>query len=139
MADAQSAGLGRRLLSVVYEALLLAALLIAASLPVAVATAGMSRELARPLFQLFLVGLAGLYFTWQWTGGRRTLAMQTWRLRLVDRQGAPLTWQRAILRYLWALPGAVLFGAGFAWALVDRERLFLHDRLAGTVIVQSEA
>src|SRR5690606_40044595 len=68
MADAQSAGLGRRLLSVVYEALLLAALLIAASLPVAVATAGMSRELARPLFQLFLVGLAGLYFTWQWTG-----------------------------------------------------------------------
>jgi uncharacterized RDD family membrane protein YckC len=30
-------------------------------------------------------------------------------------------------------------GAGILWALVDRDRQFLHDRLAGTRIVNSES
>jgi len=34
--------------------------------------------------------------------------------------------------------GCLLAGAGFLWALVDREGLFLHDRLAGTKIVRIE-
>jgi uncharacterized RDD family membrane protein YckC len=28
-------------------------------------------------------------------------------------------------------------GAGFVWAWIDRDRQFLHDRLAGTRIVKS--
>ena len=36
---------------------------------------------------------------------------------------------------LFALPGTLLLGAGFLWALIDREGLFLHDRLAGTRII----
>jgi hypothetical protein len=35
-----------------------------------------------------------------------------------------------------AAAGSLLAGAGFLWAMVDREGLFLHDRLAGTKIVQ---
>ncbi|HET7776841.1 MAG TPA: RDD family protein, partial [Azospira sp.] len=29
------------------------------------------------------------------------------------------------------------FGAGIVWSLFDRERQFLHDRLAGTRLVTS--
>ena len=32
----------------------------------------------------------------------------------------------------WALP---LLAVNYAWALVDRERQFLHDRLAGTRLI----
>ncbi|MBI4203902.1 MAG: RDD family protein, partial [Betaproteobacteria bacterium] len=43
-----------------------------------------------------------------------------------------------VYRFLFALGGLVLCGAGFAWALFDRDRQFLHDRLAGTRIVMSD-
>jgi uncharacterized RDD family membrane protein YckC len=57
-------------------------------------------------------------------------------LRLVARDGTPLNWQLATRRYLIALPAVILCGIGFAWALVDRNREFLHDRIAGTRIVR---
>ena len=134
---APAAGLLRRSLALVYEALLLAALLLAGSLPFVMLAYGMDRGFVRPLFQLYLVALTGVYFTWQWRRGR-TLPMKTWRLRLVTRSGEPLGWKHALKRFLIALPGTLLLGAGFLWALVDREGLFLHDRLAGTKIVRDD-
>ncbi len=130
------ATLARRALSLIYEALLLAALLLAGSLPFVMMTQGMDDRAVRPLLQIYLVALTGVYFIWQWRRGGRTLAMKTWRLRVVARDGAPLTWRQALKRYFAALAGSLLLGAGFLWALVDREGLFLHDRLAGTKIVQ---
>jgi uncharacterized RDD family membrane protein YckC len=44
---------------------------------------------------------------------------------------------RAIHRYLVAILGTAALGLGFAWALVDRDRQFLHDRLAGTALVDA--
>ena len=132
------AGLGRRSLSLVYEALLLAAVVLAGSVPFVVMAQG-AGALARPLFQLYLVALAGAYFTWQWRRGGRTLPMKTWRLRLVTREGGELAWSHAVKRYCYALAGTLALGAGFLWALLDRDKLFLHDRLAGTRIIYAPA
>ena len=134
----QLAPLARRALSLVYEALLLAALLLAGSLPFVMLTQGMGPGLARPLYQVYLIALTGIYFIWQWRRRGQTLPMKTWRLRLVTRDGSSLDWQQALYRFLIALPGALLLGAGFLWALVDREGLFLHDRLAGTKIIMND-
>jgi uncharacterized RDD family membrane protein YckC len=134
----QRATLARRALSLIYEALLLAALLLAGSLPFVMMTQGIDDRFARPLLQVYLVVLTGAYFTWQWLRGGRTLAMKTWRLRVVARGGAPLTWRHVLKRYFVALAGSLLLGTGFLWALVDREGLFLHDRLAGTKIIKEE-
>jgi len=128
------ATLARRALALIYEALLLAA--VVGSLPFVMLVHAADHGIARLLFQLYLVALTGLYFAWQWRRSGQTLAMKTWRMRLVTRAGAPLTWGHALRRFAFALPGTLLFGAGFLWALVDREGLFLHDRLAGTKIVQ---
>ena len=135
--EASFAGLGRRLLSLTYEALLVTAVVLAGSLPFVMFAHG-AGSIARPLFQLYLVALIGAYFTWQWRRGGRTLAMKTWRLKLVTRAGTALTWRDAVRRYLFALAGTLALGAGFLWALLDREGLFLHDRLAGTKIVKEE-
>jgi uncharacterized RDD family membrane protein YckC len=74
------------------------------------------------------------YFLWCWLRGGQTLAMKTWKIRLVapghDRV-PPLT---ALLRFALAL-FAVPTGIALGWALFDRERQFLHDRLAGTRLV----
>jgi len=48
-----------------------------------------------------------------------------------------LTVGRAFRRYLLAAPG-VVSGIGVLWAFIDRDRQFLHDRLAKTRIVRVE-
>ncbi|HXF66424.1 MAG TPA: RDD family protein [Burkholderiales bacterium] len=133
--EAACAGLARRAFALGYEALLLGAVLLAGSLPFVLFAQGADRIALRPLFQLYLVALAGLYFVWQWLRGGQTLAMKTWRMRLVTRSGGALDLRHALARYVFALAGTLLFGLGFVWALLDREHQFLHDRLAGTRIV----
>ena len=133
-----TASLARRLLSLLYESLLLAAVLLTGALPFVTVAEHFEPALRRPLFQVYLVALAGTYFVWQWLRSGQTLPMKTWRIRLVTRDGAPLMPRHALARYALALPGSLLLGAGFLWALVDRERQFLHDRLAGTKIMMSD-
>lgn len=131
------AGLGRRSLSLLYEALLVAALVLVGSFPFVMMAQGADAP-PRLLFQLYLVALTGAYFTWQWRRGGCTLAMKTWSLRLVTREGGELAWSHALKRYGYALAGTLALGTGFLWALLDREGLFLHDRLAGTLIIREE-
>jgi uncharacterized RDD family membrane protein YckC len=80
--------------------------------------------------------VAGTYFAWFWTHGGQTLPMQTWKFRLIMANGERVGLQRAVARYLFAVIGIFFFGCGILWALFDRERQFLHDRLAGTRIVK---
>ena len=110
----------------------------------------------RHWLQAFLFVVFGIYFVWLWAKGQ-TLAMKTWEIRVVDRQGLPLTQARALLRYLlswlWFLPAlaavapfqlsgpesVVIIGGWIAvWALLSRfhpERQFWHDALAGTRLI----
>lgn len=118
-----------------YDSLLLVALLFVVTFGFtlifdSVAVAGL-----RYLLQALLWLVIGTYFLWYWTHGGQTLAMQTWRIRLLHDSGAPLTLRQALLRYVAASAGVLFFGAGLIWALFDREGLFLHDRLVGTRLV----
>ncbi|MBP7489923.1 MAG: RDD family protein, partial [Azospira sp.] len=61
----------------------------------------------------------------------------TWRIRLVNANGGGIQPLQALLRYLLAWPSLGFFGAGLVWALFDRDGQFLHDRLAGTRLVNS--
>ena len=136
---APPASLARRLLALAYEALLLAALLLAAALPFVTMMHAADAIATRPVFQLYLIAVAAVYFVLQWRRGGQTLPMKTWRLRVVTRAGTPLGLNHALRRFVFALAGCAAAGAGFLWALVDREGLFLHDRLAGTKIISVPA
>ena len=133
------AGIARRFFSLAYEVPLVCIILALAALPFVALTRGLEPVVSRPIFQVYLVLIAGLYFVPQWRRGGQTLPMKTWRLRLERREGggAPTATQ-STRRYCFALAGTLVFGAGFVWALVDRDRQFLHDRLAGTRIVKDE-
>ena len=126
------------MLSLIYETLILAALLLAGALPMAVLTRTWDQAAARPALQIWLLLLCALYYVWQWVRTGQTLPMKTWRLRLVAADGKPVTTARAVCRYALALFSTALCGLGFVWALIDRDRQFLHDRLAGTRIVTTE-
>jgi len=127
--------LGRRLASGVYELLILAALAMVATFPFLAVFGDSTQGWRRHVLQVWLLVVAGAYFAWFWTRGGQTLPMKTWRIRLVRADGAGVGLWRAIHRYVIAALGFLALGLGFWWALVDRDRQFLHDRLAGTALV----
>ena len=83
----------------------------------------------RHALQLFIFMVFAAYFLWCWLRGGQTLAMKAWGIRLVD-----VTPGRALLRFVLAL---ALLPVSIAWALFDRDRQFLHDRLARTRLVNA--
>lgn len=126
----------RRLASMLYESLLLFGVAFLGTWTFQFAAGTLRIEGWRmTLLQLFLLALFAAYFLWCWLRGGQTLAMKTWRIRLVARDGhGRVTPQAALLRFAWALllvPTLI----GIFWALVDRDRQFLHDRLAGSLLI----
>ncbi len=107
----------------------------------------------------FLVAAA--YFIHSWTGSGHTLAMKTWRIKVVKPGYKTVPFRAAAIRYImawgWFLPAIVAcyalkwtpahdaskmcaaFAVGIAaWAataLLDKDRQFLHDRVAGTRMI----
>lgn len=131
------AGLRRRLASLMYESLLLAGLL-ALTFMVPYLILGVGWNITAPgwLLWVHVVVVLGAYFVWYWTRHGQTLAMQTWRLKVVRAaDGRALTAANGWLRFALSWPSVLCFGVGLMWALVDRDRQFLHDRLAGTCVV----
>jgi uncharacterized RDD family membrane protein YckC len=131
--------LARRMASALYDALLVVALMFIATFPVLAFIGDSTQGWRRHLLQAWIVFVVGAYFTWFWTRGGQTLPMKTWRIRLVRHDGAPVKTGRAVHRYVLALLGTAALGLGFLWALVDRDRQFLHDRLAGTALIDVSA
>ena len=129
------AGLARRLASLVYDGLLLTALLLVTTFIFIALFGDATHAPLRYWLQACLYLVAATYLLWCWLHGGQTLAMQTWRIRLVDDKTQTVSVDRALQRYLLVSLGLMFFGAGFLWALFDRERLFLHDRLLGTRLV----
>lgn len=130
------ASLQRRFASLLYEALLLAgALLVAFLLPHMALGMGLGLIAPGPLLLAHVFIVVAAYFLWQWRHGGQTLAMKTWRLRLVSLDGAPPSLRQLFLRQILSWPSVLFYGAGLLWAFFDRDRQFLHDRLAGTRII----
>jgi uncharacterized RDD family membrane protein YckC len=156
----------RRFAALAYEALIVVALVLVAGfalIPFVSPEAVRGQPLVVPTTGRRIVGfvalfaLGAVFFGWIWSNGRRTLPMKTWRLALVDRAGRAPSPRTAVLRYAAAWLGPALcialyalaapHGLGaLAWplvalnwlaALVDPDAQFLHDRIAGTRLVNA--
>ncbi|MCU7904803.1 MAG: RDD family protein [Candidatus Thiodiazotropha sp. (ex Epidulcina cf. delphinae)] len=133
--DAAVPGLLRRLAAMLYDGLLLVALLF-------VATAAITLPLGNPdginllFFQFFIFEIIPLlFFTCFWIWGGQTLGMRAWRLKLVREGGYPVGWNDALKRHLAALFSLLCLGLGFVWVLIDPKKLAWHDRFSKTRLV----
>lgn len=124
-------GLLRRLASMLYEALLLAAVAFFAASLFLFASGGQDATAGwqRAALQAFLALAFAAYFLWSWLRGGQTLPMRAWKIRLVD-----VTPAKALLRLALA---ALLLPVSILWAIFDRNGQFLHDRLAGTRLISA--
>ena len=126
--------IGARLASMVYEGLILAAVLFVAAFLFVGLLHYPDHPSLRPLFRLYLFGIVSTYFVWFWGRGGQTVPMKTWKLRLTRWDGGPVEPWRAMARSVVAAVGIGLAGITILWAWLDPDRQFLHDRLVGTRI-----
>lgn len=141
-ADLKSAGLLRRLAALLYDALLLVAVLMTVTWLLLPLTRGEaitheSVGALEYLYRALLLGLVVAYYGFSWTRSGQTLGMLAWRIRVVRNDGALLRWRDALLRLAAALLSWLPAGLGYLWMLFDRDHLAWHDRLSRTRVVRA--
>lgn len=132
----QPASLIKRLASSLYEALIIIAIWLFVTFIFLLLFGDVNDEFKKQLLQVFLWVLTGMYFVLCWVKTGQTLAMQAWKIKLVNAEGECLSIKYSLLRYGLVTLSLGLFGAGFFWAFVDKDQLFLHDRLLKTHLLQ---
>jgi uncharacterized RDD family membrane protein YckC len=131
------AGLILRFGALLYDAVLLCAILFAATgLLMAILQQKTPFDSHAWMYRAWLILISFFFFGYCWTHGGQTLGMKAWNIRLVGKDGNPLGWRQSILRFTVALLSAGAFGMGFWWALFDRQALCWHDIASGTRLVR---
>lgn len=128
-------GLLRRLAAILYDTLLLLAVLFLAALLILPLTGEGGLRPGHPLVTSYYFVITFLFFTWFWTHGGQTLGMRVWRIRIRSRTDTPITLWQCLLRFLAAIVSWGALGLGFLWSLADREKLTWHDRFSLTELV----
>ena len=119
-----------------YDSLLILALLFLATLPFIAIRDGAPVEATENLWYRLVLGLVIYgFFVGFWTRSGRTLGMQSWRLQLETRDGNHPILATATLRFFAAIVSWLPCGLGFFWQLWDKENLTWHDRISKTRIV----
>lgn len=148
----------RRLMAMLYDLLLVTAVEFFTNLLFSFATGNRQTAPFHALGVALFFLVAAAYFIHAWHGSGFTLAMKTWRIKLVKVGHARVPFTAALLRHVlawcWLLPAlyvshtlklshgqtgiALLVGIA-VWAMtafLDKDRQFLHDKLAGTRLIQ---
>ncbi len=112
------AGFFRRLAAMVYDSLLVAALLISTITLLVVLT---NTPVAGPNVLGLLLLESFAFFAYFWIFRGQTLGMLAWRLSIATGSGYQMTFSQAFLRYFGALISFAAFGLGYVWILIDAE------------------
>lgn len=150
--------LWRRLIALVYDLLIVIAIVMVVGLLCQLATGGTlirtgAVTVIPAWYQLLQGVVVAAYFISSWMRGGQTIGMRPWHMRVTGEDGSAITTQQAVIRLLMAAAPLVLlmlepmFGlrttlwtllvvwAGwFAVALLDTRRRALHDFAAHTEI-----
>jgi uncharacterized RDD family membrane protein YckC len=105
MTDYPAAALHRRLFAMLYDGLLLLAVLFIASAIPLIFTGGEAVRGHNLLMSGYFLLIIFGFFGWFWTHGGQTLGMRAWRLQLILDNGTAPGWGAALLRFVSGLPG----------------------------------
>lgn len=127
------AGVLRRLGALLYDSLLLAAVLMLASVPPVLLNGGPLRDgtplagVKNTVYFLYLLLLIFLFYGWFWTRQGQTLGMVAWRIRVVSWDGSLPGWRQVLIRL-----GTSLLGLANLCAWFNQQRLGWHEYLSHT-------
>lgn len=136
-----TAGIMRRIMAMVYDALLVFAVLFSATLPAVFLSNNQQQTINNGdvtyqlptlangwLFQLYLLVIFCSFFCWFWRKNGQTLGMQAWRLQVENLEGERMTWEQCFQRLAGATVSLLCLGAGYWWIWLDKDGYSWHDR-----------
>ncbi len=149
-----------RLIALVYDLLIVLAIMLVANMIGLLLTGGQLLDAQQHLrawwFPLFEAVCVGGYFVASWRRGGQTVGMRPWRIRVIDAAGGRPSLRQALVRLLAAAAPLLLMALAplvglsaaawatlaawalwFAVALLDRRARALHDLVAGTAVHRS--
>lgn len=126
----------RRLMILLYDSVILLALLLLASAAALPFGGENLRAFQDPWFTLWLFGVCFAYLATCWRAAGMTLGMRAWKVRLVTEDGRGISWPLCLLRFCVGLISVALFGLGVLWALLDKKNRTWHDLAARTVMIK---
>jgi len=121
------AGLVKRLAVILYDGLLLIAVLFLATL---ILLPFQENNLFQPnswQYSVYLLIVSFFFYAWFWTKSGQTLGLLAWKLQVADENGGNISWQQALIRFTVAIFSWGIFGLGFIWVLFNKDRLTWHD------------
>lgn len=137
-----NAGFGRRIGAMIYDTLLVIALVMSLLLiAVALSNSSIDSAYSQPL----AIVATYAFFAFFWLRNRQTLGMLAWQLEIQPNSIAgengdpvipPLTVTMITLRFIGACAGAIALGLGYLWILIDSQNRSWSDLLSGTRIVR---
>ncbi len=147
----EKAGLGKRILSIFYDALILFFIIIVATFIIQqiiiqlelitleqVQISAKETIVVIPTDSILTLILKNLwvvisffYFGHYWTKRGQTLGMKVWKIKAVTHDGELMMWGQVLKRYVFSLLGLGLF-----WMIFDKENLPLQDRMSKTKLIK---
>lgn len=79
--------------------------------------------------------ISAAYFVVCWTSLGAGLGGRLLGLRIVQRDGLPIGFGKAIIRFLGSIVSSLVISLGYLWAAFDPEKQTWHDKIASTYVV----
>jgi len=125
----------RRLAAIFYDSVILSLLFFIATSVLIPFLKGEIIDSNNFIYKIYLLLLAYLYFVWQWSVIGNTLGMRCWGIKIINKSSVPPNWQQATKRYFASMLSISLFGTGFLWGIIDRNKNTLHDHVSKTQLI----
>ena len=122
----------RRIGAMLYDGLLILALLFLATIPFLIASNEDAISPGNLAYQLTLLAVAYAFLVGFWCRRGSTLGMLAWGLRVESEDGSMPTVAQGTIRFIVAPISLLAAGLGFLWQLWDKEKRTWHDLASGT-------
>tara|TARA_Y100000590_G_scaffold12703_1_gene15423 strand:- start:309 stop:728 length:420 start_codon:yes stop_codon:yes gene_type:complete len=136
----QSASFLKRILALVYDSLLIAAIVLVLSLLLVLVNGGYSESGSFVSFiQFFILVFTGpIFYSYFWIVNKgQTTGMQAWRIKLVTTDETELNINKTMLRCLISTISFACLGLGYLWILYHKDDLSWSDILTKTKVIKT--
>lgn len=152
--DFKTVGILRRFAAMVYDGILLFAVLFFAALIVVLPFEITHEHDLYFVFVIYIYIVAFLFLAWPWTRAGQTLGMKAWHIQLLENDGNLLSWNSALRRFISILvfwiPAAIIYYLSphhfqkyslltliplvtdYLSCMIDRDKRALHDIMSRT-------
>jgi uncharacterized RDD family membrane protein YckC len=125
-------GLLRVLAVIVYDFLLLIAVLFLATAILLPLNGGEAFTNHKIVYSLYLLAVSFCFYGWFWTHGGQTLGLRAWKIKVLNDVHGVIGWRQAFIRFAVALLSWGSLGLGFLWIVIDKNQRSWHDMASNT-------